>query len=188
MTIFACKIVLMMILYCSEVEQQEKPAEKEGKEKAASADAGQDDVAPVHGQEEEDLGRKVTAGANYLGSVLTSAWSKTAKTANEATASGSSFFTSALSKVTSPTSEEPPEKKEGEGEAQSGGGGGLLTNAFGGLGLSGKEGEAPSLGDALATLGKATQSLKEKVGTTNMIAEFNKEQASFIKNKGTSIG
>jgi hypothetical protein len=46
-----------------------------------------------------DVTAKVTAGASYIGSFFTSAWSKTAKTANEATHGGSAFFSSALQKV-----------------------------------------------------------------------------------------
>lgn len=42
----------------------------------------------------------MTAGANMLGSFISSAWTKTAKTANDATVNGSSFFSSAFSKVT----------------------------------------------------------------------------------------
>jgi len=47
----------------------------------------------------EDLTVKVSAGANYLGSMFSSAWSKTAKTANEATATSSNFLTSTFNKV-----------------------------------------------------------------------------------------
>ena len=46
-----------------------------------------------------DLTNKVSAGANYLGSVFSSAWAKTAKKANDATTSSSSFLTTAFSKV-----------------------------------------------------------------------------------------
>lgn len=52
------------------------------------------------------------------------------------------------------------------------------------LGLSG-------FSSAFSTLGKvaadATQTIKEKVGTKNMLTEFNKEQEDFIKNKGQRI-
>ena len=48
----------------------------------------------------EDLTNKLGAGANYLGSVLSSAWTKTAKTANDATASSSSFFSHAFTTTT----------------------------------------------------------------------------------------
>ncbi len=48
----------------------------------------------------DDLTNKVTASANYLGSVFSSAWNKTAKTANDATANSSSFISSAFTKVT----------------------------------------------------------------------------------------
>lgn len=48
----------------------------------------------------EEISSKVTAGANYLGSIFSSAWSKTAKTANEATSGSSAFLSSALTKVT----------------------------------------------------------------------------------------
>jgi len=47
----------------------------------------------------EDLTNKVSAGANYIGSIFSSAWTKTAKTANEASASSSNFLTSTLNKV-----------------------------------------------------------------------------------------
>jgi len=47
----------------------------------------------------EDLTNKVNAGANYLGSMFSSAWSKTTKTANEATATSSNFLTSTFNKV-----------------------------------------------------------------------------------------
>jgi len=48
---------------------------------------------------QEDLSTKVSAGANYIGSMFSSAWTKTAKTANDATTSSSTFFTSAFNKV-----------------------------------------------------------------------------------------
>ena len=47
----------------------------------------------------EELTDKVSAGANYLGTFFSSAWSKTTKTANDATTSSSSFLTSAFGKV-----------------------------------------------------------------------------------------
>ena len=47
----------------------------------------------------EDLTNKVSAGANYIGSIFSSAWTKTAKTANEASSSSSNFLTSTLNKV-----------------------------------------------------------------------------------------
>lgn len=47
----------------------------------------------------EEIGQKVSASANYLGSMFSNAWSKTAKTANDATANSSSFFSSAFTKV-----------------------------------------------------------------------------------------
>jgi len=47
----------------------------------------------------EYLGRRVTASASYLGSVFSSAWNKTAQKANEATTTGSSLISSALTKV-----------------------------------------------------------------------------------------
>ena len=47
----------------------------------------------------EDLTNKVSAGANYLGSIFSNAWSKTTKTANEATATSSNFLTSTFNKV-----------------------------------------------------------------------------------------
>lgn len=47
----------------------------------------------------EELTDKVSSGANYLGTFLSSAWSKTTKTANDATTSSSSFLTSAFGKV-----------------------------------------------------------------------------------------
>ena len=46
-----------------------------------------------------DVTSKVTAGATYIGSFFSSAWTKTAKTANDATQGSSSFFSSALQKV-----------------------------------------------------------------------------------------
>jgi len=48
---------------------------------------------------QEDLSTKVSAGANYIGSMFSSAWTKTAKTANDATTSSSTFFTTAFNKV-----------------------------------------------------------------------------------------
>ena len=47
----------------------------------------------------EELSTKVSAGANYIGSIFSNAWTKTAKTANDATTSSSSFLTSAFNKV-----------------------------------------------------------------------------------------
>ena len=46
-----------------------------------------------------DLSNKVNAGANYLGSFFSSAWTKTTKTANDATTSSSTFLSTALGKV-----------------------------------------------------------------------------------------
>jgi hypothetical protein len=79
----------------------------------------------------------------------------------------------------------------------------LLSSALGGLGLAGgkvegaeedKQGgdaNAASLTGAFNSLSKAavgaTKTIKEKVGTANVIAEFNKEQASFIKSKGELV-
>jgi len=47
----------------------------------------------------EDLTVKVSAGANYLGSMFSTAWTKTAKSATEATATSSNFLTSTFNKV-----------------------------------------------------------------------------------------
>ena len=47
----------------------------------------------------EELSTKVSAGANYIGSMFSNAWTKTAKTANDATTSSSSFLSSAFNKV-----------------------------------------------------------------------------------------
>ena len=47
----------------------------------------------------EDLSTKVSASANYIGSIFSNAWTKTAKTANDATTSSSTFLTSAFNKV-----------------------------------------------------------------------------------------
>ena len=47
----------------------------------------------------DDVSSKVTAGASYIGSFFTSAWNKTAKTANEATHGSSAFLSSAFQKV-----------------------------------------------------------------------------------------
>ncbi len=69
----------------------------------------------------EDLSNKVAESANYLGSVFSSAWNKTAKTANDATASSSSFLSSAITKVTGSglaagENNKVEDNKEGESE------------------------------------------------------------------------
>lgn len=48
----------------------------------------------------DDITQKVSASANYIGSIFSSAWTKTAKTANDATVNSSTFLTSAFTKVT----------------------------------------------------------------------------------------
>lgn len=48
----------------------------------------------------DDLTQRVSASANYLGSMFSSAWKTTAKTAGDATANSSSLLTSAFTKVT----------------------------------------------------------------------------------------
>ncbi len=65
----------------------------------------------------EDLTEKVTASANYLGSVFSSAWTKTAKTAGDATANSSSFLSSALTKVTGPAANKEEEDKKDDAPA-----------------------------------------------------------------------
>lgn len=54
-------------------------------------------LASLTGTNGDDIGHKVSG---YFGSMLSSAWSKTAKTANDATANSSTFLTSAITKVT----------------------------------------------------------------------------------------
>lgn len=185
-----------------------------------------------------DLSNKVAASANYLGSVFSSAWNKTAKTANDATANSSSFISSAITKVTGSgvaagENSKEEENKEGESEqaendstsndskptaamtASS-----LFTSAIGSFGfakteedekhkdnMAEKEEDEPKAGSehhhlgfgmpggfssALNTLGKvavdATQSIKDKVSHANMLAEFNKEQDSFIKSNKARDG
>lgn len=75
----------------------------------------------------EDLTVKVSAGANYLGSMFSTAWTKTAKSATEATATSSNFLTSTFNKVgtaassaanstkSSPKNESKPIVEEEEG-------------------------------------------------------------------------
>lgn len=74
------------------------------------SDAGSVDELPPDEEEEEkkegqvgvteELSHKVTAGASYIGSMFSTAWTKTAKTANDATAGSSSFLSTAFNKVT----------------------------------------------------------------------------------------
>jgi hypothetical protein len=45
----------------------------------------------------DELSTKVSAGANYLGSMFSNAWTKTAKTANDASATSSSFLSTTFS-------------------------------------------------------------------------------------------
>ena len=62
-----------------------------------------------------DLTNKVNAGANYLGSFFSSAWTKTTKTANDATTSSSTFLTTALGKVGGSTANSSAGNSDGFG-------------------------------------------------------------------------
>ncbi len=238
------------------VEQQEEPSQQtsmQAQTSPSSTSAGPDsDVASVDevpdvdkdeddavaaGKIAGDLGVKVTAGANYVGSLFSSAWTKTAKTANDATANSTSFLTSALSKVNSAgmasehddenggekktaeakngesVDESKAEEKETASHATLTAASSLFSSAMSGFGFASGKSDQPTgetkpaeaateeaaaaehaeankafAGFSLTALTKAatdaTQSIKEKVVTGNhMLAEFNKEQESFIKSK-----
>ncbi len=101
----------------------------------------------------------------------------------------SSLFTSAIgsfgfasSSPAVPKGEEDEDGEDGEKKEQQ-------QEAGASSGLAGMPG---GFSTALNTLGKvaadATQSIKDKVTHANMLAEFNKEQDSFIKSKGEPGG
>jgi len=234
-------------------------ASEEKTEKSSPTTSGPDsDIGSVKElpQDEEtgvaqtsDLSNKVNAGANYLGSFFSSAWTKTTKTANDATTSSSTFLSTALGKVggstanssaansskNSPkieenpivenpdTSSDDPNADQGAVEVSSTSssaatsffnsawskvGDFTKTNITGTAatketetdsepvkdedkteddGESGKKGSS-FLSNISNMVGKVANNagtvIKDKVSGTSMIAEFNKEQEEFIKNKG----
>lgn len=203
-------------------------------------DVEEDDVAKEGVTEE--LSHKVTAGATYVSSLFSSAWTKTAKTANDATANSTSFISSALSKVAPNSAAENNAEDKSEGKAEDkdekeieaatekkqatsiAAASNLFNSAISGFGFGKSTNSAENVettenaaektevnekseegnggvtgggfgGFSLSALSKAaadaTMSIKDKVVSgNNMLAEFNKEQESFIKsnNKSDLVG
>lgn len=157
----------------------------------------------------EDITQKMTASANYLGSMFSSAWKSSSTAYNFM---GSSAQTDEKAEAT--TAKNDSEK---ETETPTNSGNSFLSSAWSSWGLtsqSNKNTAEPSqenvdekdanldgkgvggligFESALNVVGQvatnASNLIKEKVSTvstTNMLSEFNKEQESFIKSKTNS--